>query len=96
MASATPQGLGNAAWALVILERQPSASWRTAFLRYASQAAEFATPGSLAQVCFEGSVLIGGGGTDALLGKSLVSSNTDMNQLFFHSPTWPSDCLGYD
>ena len=50
MASATPQGLGNAAWALVILERRPSATWRAAFLRYASQAAEFATPGALAQV----------------------------------------------
>ena len=37
MASATPQGLGNAAWALVVLEWRPALTWRTAFLRHASQ-----------------------------------------------------------
>ena len=52
MASATPQGLANAAWALVVLERRPPPSWRTPFLLHASQAAEFASPGALAQLAW--------------------------------------------
>lgn len=52
MASATPQGLANAAWALVVLERRPPPSWRAPFLLHATQAAEFASPGALAQLAW--------------------------------------------
>ncbi|GAX76402.1 hypothetical protein CEUSTIGMA_g3847.t1 [Chlamydomonas eustigma] len=54
MGDATPQGLANAAWALVILEHstEGQSRWRHKFLKYSGEALEFATPAVMAQLAW--------------------------------------------